>query len=57
MPIASKEPRETKYWPRLLNEPNLSGENLSIQLKEIDDIINIITAIVKRLKQIYIINS
>lgn len=56
MSIASKEARETKYWLRLLNESKLSGENLSY-LKEIDDIINIITAIVKRLKQIYIINS
>ncbi|MDQ7816591.1 MAG: four helix bundle protein [Melioribacteraceae bacterium] len=57
MSIASKEARETKYWLRLLNESKLSGEILSIHLKEIDDIINIITAIVKRLKQIYIINS
>jgi four helix bundle protein len=47
MSIASKEARETKYWPRLLNESKLSAENLSIHLKKIDDIINIITVIVK----------
>ncbi|NMB80837.1 MAG: four helix bundle protein [Ignavibacteria bacterium] len=47
MSIASKEARETKYWLRLLNESKLTNENLSIQLKEIDEIINIITAIVK----------
>lgn len=47
MSIASKEARETKYWLRLLNESKLTNEYLVTHLKEIDDIINIITAIVK----------
>lgn len=47
MAIASKVARETKYWLRLLKESKLVHVDLSSLLKEIDEIISILTAIVK----------
>lgn len=47
MSIASKEARETKYWLMLLHKSSLVNLNFSTFLNEIDEIINIITAIVK----------
>ena len=47
MAIASKEARETKYWLNLLERSQLVKYDYSVYQKEIDDIINIITAIVK----------
>lgn len=47
MAIASKEARETKYWLQLLKESYLTKINLEKHLKEIDEIIRIVTAIVK----------
>jgi four helix bundle protein len=47
MAIASKEARETKYWLRLLKESKLVHVDLSSLLKEIDEIISILTVIVK----------
>lgn len=48
MSIASKEARETRYWLRLLNESQFIPEfNYSKYLADIEEIINILTAIVK----------
>ena len=47
MTIASKEARETSYWLRLLNEGGLTSNSISEYLDEIDQIIKIITKIVK----------
>jgi len=47
MAIASKEARETKYWLRLLTKSKMTTRDCSLLIKEIDEIINIITAIVK----------
>ncbi|MGX1930340.1 four helix bundle protein [Flagellimonas sp. 2504JD4-2] len=47
MSIASKEARETRYWLRLLNESDLIAVDLSSFLNEIDQIIKILTKIVK----------
>jgi four helix bundle protein len=47
MSIASKEARETLYWLKLLQESNLTNIDCSNQLKQCNDIINILTAIVK----------
>lgn len=47
MAIASKEARETRYWLRLINEAQLSNLELSKYLNEIDQIIKILTKIVK----------
>ena len=47
MSIASKEARETKYWLRLLKESDLVKIPLESYLTEIDEIINILTKIVK----------
>jgi four helix bundle protein len=47
MSISSKEARETKYWLRLLNESKYIDINYSEYLKDIEEIINILTAIVK----------
>ena len=45
--ISSKEARETKYWLRLINESKMSNNKLDDLIKECDDLINILTKIVK----------
>ena len=47
MSIASKEARETRYWLRLLNKSKLVEYDYKNYLNKIDEIIRIITAIVK----------
>ena len=47
MSISSKEARETKYWLMLLKQSNLVNYDLSKHIVEIENIINILTAIVK----------
>lgn len=47
MSISSKEARETKYWLRLLNKSKYIDIDYSEYLKDIEEIINILTAIVK----------
>lgn len=47
MSIASKEARETRYWLRLIDRANLSNMDLNSYLDEIDQIIKILTKIVK----------
>ena len=47
MAISSKEARETKYWLKILEASNLVTYDYSTLLKECDEIINILTAIVK----------
>jgi four helix bundle protein len=47
MSLAAKEARETRYWLRLLNETELSGNEVKHLLKEIEEIINILTKIIK----------
>ena len=51
MSIASKESRETKYWLRLLDESKLVTINVSGELKEIEELIRILTSIVKTTSQ------
>lgn len=47
MSISSKEARETKYWLRLLNESKLVELDYSEYLFDIDEIIKLLTSIVK----------
>ena len=47
MSIASKEARETRYWLRLLKESDILTFNTDLYLRDIDDIVNILSAIVK----------
>jgi len=47
MSIASKETRETKYWLNLLSQSKLVKINLNDYLSDIDEIIKILTSIVK----------
>jgi len=47
MSIASKEARETKYWLRLLQESRLVDIDVTAQLTHIDELIRILTSIVK----------
>ena len=47
MSIASKEARETRYWLRLLESSPLHKADYSSFLKDINEIINILTSIVK----------
>ena len=47
MTLASKEARETKYWLRLLDRSQVIEYNYQYLLREADEIISILTAIVK----------
>jgi four helix bundle protein len=48
MGIASKEARETHYWLRLLRDSQtLSRDHVQLRLKEAEELIRILTAIVK----------
>lgn len=47
MAIASKEARETRYWLRLLKEGNIVDVELDNFLDEIEQMIKILTKIVK----------
>ncbi len=52
MSFASKEARETRYWLRLLRDSGLSrGSNLQKLLEESEEIIRMLTAIVKTTRQ------
>ena len=47
MAIASKEARETKYWLMLLEKSHFISFDFTLLQKEADELINILTAIVK----------
>ena len=47
MSISSKEARETKYWLRLLKESDLTKIDVTFLLEDIEEIIKMLTAIVK----------
>ena len=51
MSIASKEARETRYWLKLLEQGELTEIDLSSALDEANQLINILTAIVKTAQQ------
>ncbi len=53
MAISSKEARETKYWLLLLQKSKLIEYDYDLLLKEVDEIINILTAIVKTSQEKY----
>lgn len=45
--IAAKEARETRYWLKLLNKSKLTEINVDNHLKDIEEIIKILTKIIK----------
>lgn len=47
MSISSKEARETHYWLRLMEKSNIIDFDFKPYLKDCDELINILTAIVK----------
>jgi four helix bundle protein len=47
MSIASKEARESRYWLRLLEKSDIAGVNVSEELRDVEELIRILTAIVK----------
>lgn len=47
MSIASKEARETRYWLRLIEKSKIVEIDVKLYLDEIENIVNILTAIVK----------
>ena len=51
MSISSKEARETKYWLRLLKESELTKINVDDLIKDIFELIRILTSIVKTSQQ------
>lgn len=51
MSIASKEARETRYWLRLLQASQLVDVDLSQELTHVNELIRILTSIVKTTSQ------
>ena len=51
MSIASKEARESYYWLKLLKEGKMVNTEVDDQIKDIRNIINVLTAIVKTTRQ------
>src|SRR5438876_5698991 len=51
MVIASKEARETRYWLRLLQESKLVEIDVTRQLADVEEIIRILTSIVKTINE------
>ncbi len=51
MSISSKEARETRYWLKLIDKSNLVNIDVNEELKLIEDLINILTSIVKTSQQ------
>ncbi len=51
MAIASKESREARYWLRLLDQSDVINLDLTYYLSEIEEIIKILTKIVKTSQQ------
>ena len=49
--IASKEARETKYWLMLLQQSHLVDYDYSSYLEDIEEIINILTSIIKTMQE------
>ena len=52
MSIASKEARETRYWLRLLDKSKLVDVEYKVYLNSIEQVINILTKIVKTTKEV-----
>ncbi len=51
MSIALKEARETSYWLRLLEKSELTKKQVTTQMKDADEIVKILSAIVKTAQQ------
>lgn len=51
MAIASKEARETKYWLLLLQKSRLADIDVTTHLSQVEELIRILTAIVKTTSQ------
>ena len=51
MSIASKDARETRYWLLLLQTSKLANVNLKASLSDVEEIIRILTSIVKTTAQ------
>jgi four helix bundle protein len=45
--IASKEARETHYWLKLIKETGIFDENLTDYIADVEELIRLLTAIVK----------
>jgi four helix bundle protein len=52
MSIASKEARETQYWLRLLQASQIVNVDVKEQLNHVDELIRILTSIVKTTKEL-----
>jgi len=51
MSISSKEARETKYWLRLLKESEITSIEVECLLLDVEELIRMLTAIVKTSQQ------
>ena len=48
MVIARKEAKETRYWLRLASGKYIKGEDIAADIKESQEIINILSAIINK---------
>lgn len=48
--LSAKEARETRYWLRLLERSDLTNINVDKELAEIEEIINILSSIIRTTK-------
>ncbi|GAB4249477.1 MAG: four helix bundle protein [Vicingaceae bacterium] len=51
MSISSKEARETRYWLKLIDKSNIVEVDIKEELNQVEDLINILTSIVKTSQQ------
>lgn len=51
MAIASKEAREARYWLRLVRESGTVAANLDAHIRQADELVRLLTAIVKTSQQ------
>jgi hypothetical protein len=51
MAVASKDARETNYWLRLIQEPKLTGIDVTTELTDIEELIRTLTSIVESTSQ------
>lgn len=51
MTISRKEANETKYWLRIISDSFLNSDEVSSDIREIDEIKNILSAIINKLRK------
>ena len=50
--IARKEANETKYWLRIIAAQNIKNDNIENDIDEIQEIINILSTIINKVRKV-----